>query len=463
MKCVILPLAFVLVLIAFTPPRVLAQSAPMYDIVINGGRVIDPETKLDARRSIGIIGGTIAAISTKRLMGKRMINATGWIVAPGFIDLHSHGQSIVADRMQVFDGVTTALELDAGTAAVKEWYDTQAQTGRVLNYGMAAGWNPADSAATPTLARLEQGLQDGAPGIGIDSGDLATATLRPIYALAAKYKVPVFQCTGNKAATVQQIITLAAATGSSAHLCYAGSADVSTVTNLVLQAREKGLPITLETHTYGPCDTAAAAAQIAATARNNGGNSVRYPLYITSARNNHYTETPIDAYIDDALVLLPGASIGSGGKPWIDANTGQPVDAYMWPLPVNAYAPPAGAGTYTRLLGYWVRERKALSLSEAISKSSLLPARIMERAVPQLRKKGRLQKGMDADLIVFDPGTVRSMASTVYPYRPAAGVKCVIINGVTVITNGELELTRPGKAIRRAVAETRLNGRTAAE
>ncbi len=453
MKCVTLPLAFILVLTAFTTPRLLAQPAPLYDIVINGGRVIDPETKLDARRSIGIIGGAIAVISTKRLLGKRMINAAGWIVAPGFIDLHSHGQSIAADRMQVFDGVTTALQLDAGTAAVKEWYDTQAQSGRVLNYGMAAAWNASDSAAAPTLARLEQGLRDGAPGIGIDSGNHAPDVLRPIYALAAKYKVPVFQCTGDQVATIQQIITLAAATGCNTHLCYTGSRDITAVKDLVLQAREKGLPITLETHTYGACDTAAAAAQIAATARNNGGNSIRYPLYLTSSKNSRYTEAPIDAYIDDSLVLLPGASIGSGGKPWIDVNTGQPVDPYMWPLSVSAFAPPAGAGTFTRLLGYWVRERKALSLSEAISKSSLLPARIMEKSVPQLRKKGRLQKGMDADLIVFDPGTVRSMASSVYPYRPAAGVKCVIINGVTVITNGELELSRPGKAIRRTVTE----------
>ena len=63
-----------------------------YDLVIEGGRVIDPESGLDAVRTIGVIGGEIAAITETSLEGDRVIQATGLVVVPGFIDLHEHGQ-----------------------------------------------------------------------------------------------------------------------------------------------------------------------------------------------------------------------------------------------------------------------------------------------------------------------------------------------------------------------------------
>ena len=198
-----------------------------YDIVINNGRVIDPETKLDAVRHLGISGDKIEAISTEPLKGKTEIDAKGLIVAPGFIDFHAHGQNIPADRMQAFDGVTTALELESGILPVAGWYDIQQQTGRVLNYGVSAAWTYArvsaheglkpepklkwfqdayaltkwvNNISTPEQEQqivdmVEQGVNEGSVGIGINSGyapGYGYKEMLAVHQLAAKHKVPTF-------------------------------------------------------------------------------------------------------------------------------------------------------------------------------------------------------------------------------------------------------------------------------
>lgn len=90
------------------------QSTIVYDIVLSGGRVIDPETKLDAIRNVGIIANRIAQISVETLKGKEVIDVKGLVVAPGFINPHVHGISNVEQEYQLYDGVTTALELKLG-------------------------------------------------------------------------------------------------------------------------------------------------------------------------------------------------------------------------------------------------------------------------------------------------------------------------------------------------------------
>ena len=113
-----------------------AQRAP-FDIVIRGGRVIDAESHLDAVRDVGIRGGKVAAISATPLQGRSVIDARGLVVSPGFIDLHAHGQDDENYRLFALDGVTTALELEAGTADVPAFY--AAREGKALiNYGAAA-------------------------------------------------------------------------------------------------------------------------------------------------------------------------------------------------------------------------------------------------------------------------------------------------------------------------------------
>ena len=108
-----------------------------YDIVIEQGRVIDPETDLDQICNIGIIGNEISNITKKSINGKVTINAKGLVVSPGFIDLHAHGQTNSAHRYQVKDGVTTALEMESGVAFIERWIE--AKKGKSLvNFGATA-------------------------------------------------------------------------------------------------------------------------------------------------------------------------------------------------------------------------------------------------------------------------------------------------------------------------------------
>ena len=95
-----------------------AAFAQQYDLVIEGGRVMDPESGLDATRNVGISNGKIVRISAEPLAGKRVLSAKGLVVAPGFIDLHQHGQDIDSGRVKAFDGVTTALEMEIGVPDV---------------------------------------------------------------------------------------------------------------------------------------------------------------------------------------------------------------------------------------------------------------------------------------------------------------------------------------------------------
>ena len=117
--------------------------AEEYDLVILGGRVMDPETKFDEVRNVGIKNGSIAAITKKKINGKKTIDATGHVVAPGFIDLHAHGQNIGDYRMQAMQGVTTMLELESGVLPISDWYDAQSKKNLPLNYGAASAWTYA--------------------------------------------------------------------------------------------------------------------------------------------------------------------------------------------------------------------------------------------------------------------------------------------------------------------------------
>jgi hypothetical protein len=162
--------------------------AQTFDVVIVNGRVLDPESNLDAVRSLGITGKTIAAVSTERLTGRTTIDATGAIVVPGFIDLHAHGQVGEVYQLRASDGVTTALELEVGAADIDAWYRQRA-SGQVINYGVSVGHIPVRMAVLrdpgaflPTGAgahqaasrgeiagivrRIEQGLDRGAVSIG---------------------------------------------------------------------------------------------------------------------------------------------------------------------------------------------------------------------------------------------------------------------------------------------------------
>jgi len=190
-----------------------ASDQAAFDIAISGGRVMDPESGLDAVRNVGIRDGKIVEISEKPLQGKQSIDAHGLVVAPGFIDPHEHGQEPRNYQFQAHDGVTTSLELEVGTADVPGWYEQRAGKS-LINFGVSAGhipirmavmkdhskWLPtgaaAHQAASPEQLRamqqeMEAGLKAGAlaVGMGINYTEAAThQEILELFRVAAKYQ-----------------------------------------------------------------------------------------------------------------------------------------------------------------------------------------------------------------------------------------------------------------------------------
>ena len=463
-------------LLCLLPSLLVAQT---YDVVLQRGRLIDPESGLDAVRSVGIAGKKIIAISTRPLRGKVEVDATGLVVAPGFIDLHSHGQTPENYRYKAMDGVTTALELEVGVSPVTEWY--AAREGKALvNFGASAGHIPARMAvmkdtgdflprdaamnrrATPEeqnviTAAGQKGLDEGALGMGLGLAYTPTATheeILDLFYLAAKWKRPVFVHMRDAGNTVpgifeslQEVIGDAAASGASLHVVHINSMATKKTPEalrMIEGARTRGLDVTTEAYPY-----------IAGSTR------------LESAMFEPGWQEKLDVRYSDLLWTATGERLTAesfaryrkiGGRVVIFVNTEEMVRAAIAnPLVmiasdggiVNGVGHPRGAGTYARVLGKYVREEKVLSLMDAIRKSSLMPAQRLESISSQMRQKGRIKVGADADISVFDPARVIDKATYENPAQHSEGFQYVMVGGTFVVREGKLlEDVAPGRAIR---------------
>jgi N-acyl-D-glutamate deacylase len=156
----------------------------------------------------------------------------------------------------------------------------------------------------------------------------------------------------------------------------------------------------------------------------------------------------------DASILHPRILIESDEMFWMFMDAHNEVQNYSgdaWPLPEGSFSHPRSNGTFAKILRSYVRERGLLSLNEAIRKMSLMPAQTLEGFVPQMKKKGRIQVGMDADIVVFNPETIRDVGTYEKLNQPAVGIQSVLVSGKLVFAEGELILdAAPGQPIRRA-------------
>jgi len=455
-----------------------AFAGDKFDLVIIGGRVLDPETGLDAVRNIGISGGRIRLITERIIDGKKQLNAEGLVVSPGFIDLHAHGQNTAAQTYQVHDGVTTALELEGGSHNLVQFM--QERDGRsYINFGYSAGYGDArgeikegdpkrtfHEVATPAelvkiLALVEEDIDNGAIGIGLPLDYLSLgvneAELEGLFRISARRKVPLFihirmADDGMDPSGLKELIDMTRKTGGSMHMVHlvsTGLARVSLYLDMVDAAQAEGLDVTTELYPY--------------TAGSTGINSgifdhdwqkkfnVSYGDIEWPPTGERFTGKKMwDAYrakYPDGIIIIhvmkeewieqgmrhPGVMIGSDGMP---------IET------LDQRAHPRGMGTFSRVLGRYVRERGTLTLPDAVARMTYLPAKRLEEFTPAMKNKGRIQVGADADITIFDAAKVIDNATYSEPNKFSSGIMHVVVDGVIVIENEQLAAgVYPGKPI----------------
>src|SRR5687768_13907042 len=213
-----------------------SQPSESYDLVVANGRVIDPESEVDAVRHLGIRGGRIEAVSETPLAGTRVIDASQHVVAPGFIDLHEHGQQEESYAMMVRDGVTSAFELEVGAADIDAWYAARA-AGQLVNYGVSVGHIPARMKVLgdPSTGLLPAGI--GGSGRADEKQLAAIETiLRDGLAMGAvAVGFGSAYTPGATMAEIERMFRVAAAAGATAHIHLRGG--VAGLTETIAAAR----------------------------------------------------------------------------------------------------------------------------------------------------------------------------------------------------------------------------------
>lgn len=455
--------------------------AQTYDIVISGGRVLDPESGLDAVRAVGIRDGRIAAISEGPIEGKTRIEARGLVVAPGFIDLHWHGTDLASGRYQVMDGVTSALELEVGVADIDRWYDAR-QGKSWIHYGASIGHvpvrmavmgedpvrqllpsgpaahRPASEAEIGEMKqRLEAGLRRGAPAVGFGVAYTEAATyweILEMFRVAARYRASshvhirgassAALTSADREQGLSEVIAAAAITGAPLHVVHINSsAQQSTgrMLQIIEEARARGMDVTTEAYPYTAGATKIESAVFDSWLDRAPADYQRLQWAATGER---LTRDTFLAYRKQ------------GGTVLIHSNTPERVrEAILSPLTMIAsdgfdvrpgQGHPRSAGTFARV---WHEYASELGWLQALRKMSLWPAQRLEGRVPAMRNKGRIRAGADADLVIFDPAAVRDQSTYEKPAAFSQGMRHVLLNGVFVVRDGRhVEGVRPGLPIR---------------
>jgi len=446
-----------------------------FDLVITNGRVLDPESGLDGVRNIGVRGGSIAALDTSTLRGKTVIDAQGLVVAPGFVDLHRHGQDDENYRYAALDGVTSVFELEVGTSDVDRWYRDRSP-GRLINYGVAIGHigvrmavmgdagdflpsgpaidKPATDAQIADMARrIDHGLHQGAVAVGFGTAYTPGASaweVLEMFRVAGRHGASAHIHVRRGVDGIQEAMANAVATGAPLHIVHinsTGGNDVGRMLALITDAQTRAIDITTEAYPYNRGSTRIESAlydnwerlsdeeigqitwvatgeqltrQTFANYRKTGGSVIQRPGRMENVQLA--INSPITMIASDGSQLRQGRGH------------------------------PRATGTFSQVLGRYVREAKTLTLMDALRKMTVMPARRLERRIPSMKNKGRVRVGGDADIVIFDPQRVIDRSTYQQASLAPEGIVHVVVRGTPVVANGKvIEGVAPGQPIRAVV------------
>jgi N-acyl-D-aspartate/D-glutamate deacylase len=454
-----------------------AQPEPghVFGTVIKGGRVIDPETRFDAIADVGIDGATITAVSLESLQGQTTIDAANRVVSPGFIDLLSYEPNPYGIWFKIGDGVTTNLGMHGINAQAADFFAQYGAEGSPCHYGGAydnpfmrgqggLGLDAGEAASRSQIDELEadcrQQLADGWIGLDFEPEYAPGTTYDEIVALAgvaAEAGVPCFfhgrysdnTPPGTNAETLDEILRVARDTGVGVHVQHitstGGTFSMPESLATLDAAVAEGIGVTACMYPYTFWATYLGSARFA-----DGWQErfhIDYGDLAIAGTGERLTEETFREYQQDNLLAAAYAI----PEDEVRLALRSPVvmigsDAILEPSNNNH---PRSTGCFTRVLGHYVRDEGVISLVDALAKMTIMPATRLQARAPALKKKGRLQRGADADITIFDPTTVADRSTIENPAQLAVGIDYVFVLGQAVQTpEGQRTDVRPGQPIK---------------
>lgn len=425
-----------------------------FETVVARGRVIDPESGWDGIADVGIDGGTVTAISVEPLMGASRIDATGLVVAPGFIDLLSYEPEDRGAFLKIADGVTTNLGMHGidghavdffgrftGACAVNFGGAFDEPWARSTLFGLGVEDEPSPEVISGLAAECARQLQAGWIGVDFEpeyKPGTTFAEMVEVAKVAHLFDVPCFfhgrySAHGQGRQTLEEIINVAKETGVAVHVEHitstGGTWEMRAALDFLAGARAQGVDVTACMYPYDFWATYLGSTRFAP------GWQERYRIDYgdlqVAGTDERLTEATFDRYQADNMLVAAYAI------PEEDVQTGladPPVMIGSDAIFTTGNNHPRATGCFARTLGRYARDLGTLTLPEALAKMTILPARRLDRRVPALRRKGRLQRGADADITVFDPATVADRSTLVDPGQPSTGIEWVLIGGRVVKT-----------------------------
>ncbi|MDX3006560.1 amidohydrolase family protein [Kribbella solani] len=464
------------------------------ELVIRGGRLVDPANGIDARRDVHIVRGAVAAVlppQTAIPEGAEVLDAGGAVVSPGFVDVHSHLDAAEDLWLQVQDGVTTALEMEAGTLRTAR----SASARFVANQGSTASWalarmevacrHPvvggfdafAEGARSASWSRpfgpdqvdrvlriLDNELSRGALGVGMLLGyapDVTRDEVRQVAALCAardrllvvhsRYMAKWSDAGNDSLAGIRELIQLSRRLGTRVHICHINSTmvgDVGPALTLIARAQAAGARVTTEAYPYGCGCTVIGAPFLAADQLDSlgidvtrirlaSGRRLRHPDELDEVRRTSPAELALFNWLDDddwqqglRPFDRPGVIVASDAMPSVPrAATGR----FTHPRSVASFS------TAVRAL----QDHRGWGISEIVDRCAARPAAIVGGP---LAGKGHLGVGAGADLVIFDPAEVRPRATFEHSL-PSTGIRHVLIGGAAVVRDGARVASAAGREL----------------